>query len=151
MDAERFETLAMAYGGDLRRWPEADRDAAEAFRARTPGAAGALLRQAQALDAVLDDWRSPAPSAALRDRVLMGPPPRARKAGSMGISPRGLGFWLSGAGFAAAVLAGVVVGVTASTAAVSDARADAVLSATLANDEDAQAAFTVGSAGARAG
>src|SRR5690606_38596004 len=42
MDLERFEHLADAYGADLRRWPEAEREAA----------------------------RRPAPSHALRERVI---------------------------------------------------------------------------------
>ena len=37
MDENRFEALAGAYGADLRRWPEAERAAAEAFRAGASG------------------------------------------------------------------------------------------------------------------
>jgi hypothetical protein len=147
MDAERFETLAMAYGGDLRRWPEADRDAAEAFRAAAPEAARAILCEADDLDAALHEWRPPVVSAALRDRVLASAPRAKMMAGP---APRGLGFWLSGAGFAAAAVAGVIVGVAASSAAVSNARADEVLAATLSNDGDsALAPFTLGYGGAR--
>ena len=42
MDKDRFETLAAAYGGDLRRWPEAERAAAEDFRRGNPEAAAAM-------------------------------------------------------------------------------------------------------------
>lgn len=138
MDTDRFETLAAAYGGDLRRWPEAEQAAAEDFRRRQPEAARAMLEEAADLDFALGAWRVPAPSAALREAVLAAAPkPRARK--------RGLGLWLSGAGFAAAATAaGVIVGVAASNAAVSDLRADALLSATLPQDGSTLAAFTVG-------
>ena len=145
MEIERFETLAQAYGADLRRWPELERAAAEALLAHRPDQARAILLEAQGLDAVHDDWRAPVPSAALREAV-MATAPRSRRE----LSWRGFGFWLSGAGFAAAALAGVVVGVAASNAAVSDARADALLSAALSNEGDTAATpFTVGSIGVR--
>jgi len=138
MDADRFNTLAAAYGGDLRRWPEAERAAAEDFRRRQPEAARTMLEEAADLDFALDAWRVAAPSAALREAVLAAAPkPRTRR--------RGLGLWLSGAGFAAAAtVAGVVVGVAASNAAVSDLRADALLSATLPQENSTLTAFTVG-------
>ena len=146
MDVERFETLAQAHGGDLRRWPEDERAAAEAFRAASPEAAAAMLRDAGDLDAALGAWRVPSPDAALRDRILASAP-RARAQAA----PRGFGFWLSGAGFAAVAVAGLVVGLAASNAAVSDARADALLSAALSNEGDAAASpFTVGALPARA-
>lgn len=148
MDVERFETLALAYGGDLRRWPESDRDAAEAFRLRSPEAARAVLGAAGDLDVVLHAWSPPVVPAGLRERVLASAPaPKARPAAA----PRGFRYWLSGAGFAAVAVAGVIVGVIASSAAVSNERADAVLSATLSNEGDtAQAPFTIGSGEARA-
>jgi hypothetical protein len=143
MDIERFEALALAYGGAPGRWPAAERDAALDFLTREPDAARAALKAAESLDLALDCWRAPEVSANLRDRVLaLAPKARAPKALA---SPRGFGFWLSGAGFAAAALAGVIVGVAASSAAVSDVRADTVLSATLTNEnESALAPFTVG-------
>src|SRR5690606_1457714 len=53
MTRERFENLADAYGGDLRRWPEAEREAGRALAAADPRAA-ALLLEADAVDALLD-------------------------------------------------------------------------------------------------
>lgn len=148
MDVERFETLALAYGGDLRRWPEAERNAAEAFVAGSPEAARAVLREAGDLDAVLDGWASPAPSAALRERVLAAAPKDRTRVRPL---RHGLGLWLSGAGFAAVAAAGVVVGFAASSAAVSNVRADTLLSATLPNEsEPALTPFTVGAFGTRA-
>ena len=38
MDLARFETLADAYGADFRRWPAAERPAAEALLASAPAA-----------------------------------------------------------------------------------------------------------------
>ena len=53
MDRERFNHLLEAYGGDFRRWPAADRAAAAVFAAQDADAATAL-KEAQALDGVLD-------------------------------------------------------------------------------------------------
>ena len=47
MTYERFEHLADAYGGDLRRWPEAEREAARDLMAADPRAA-VLLAEADA-------------------------------------------------------------------------------------------------------
>jgi hypothetical protein len=123
MDIERYRSLAEAYGSDPRRWPEGQREAAEAFQAREPEAARRVLGEAALLDEALDAWRPPAVDHALRERVLAGAP-RARA----GLTGR-FGFWLSGAGLAAACAAGVVVGMAGSAAAVSDAQADELLAA----------------------
>jgi hypothetical protein len=53
MDRERFNHLLEAYGGDFRRWPAEGRAAAAAFAAQDADAAIAL-KEAQALDGVLD-------------------------------------------------------------------------------------------------
>lgn len=58
MNAERFRDLAEAWGGDLDRWPAAERDQARAFLAVSPDAAQALA-EARGLDAALDAWRPP--------------------------------------------------------------------------------------------
>ena len=52
MDLNRFETLVAAYGATPSRWPEEERDAAEAF-ARDHPRAGALLAEADSIDALL--------------------------------------------------------------------------------------------------
>ena len=69
MDLERFEHLADAYGADLRRWPEAEREAARRLLAADPRA-GRVLDAADVLDAFLDKAPRPAPSYALRERVI---------------------------------------------------------------------------------
>ncbi len=133
MDIERYRSLAEAYGADMSRWPQDQREPALALHAREPEAAGRILAEAAFLDHTLDLWRPPAVSHALREQVLAGAPrPRAMWSGRFGL-------WLSGAGLAAACAAGIVVGMAGSSAAVSDARADELLAA--ASPEDAATAL----------
>lgn len=105
---KRFRELADAYGGVIARWPDRYREAARVM-ASEPGAASAL-DHASALDDALDAWRVPAPTAALRDRVIGdAPTPSAT------LSLRAK-LWWSGIGIAAA-LAGAAAG-TAACAAI---------------------------------
>lgn len=124
MDRARFEMLAEAYGADLRRWPAVERDAAALFASAEPEIARAILAEADDLDHLLFAAPSVVPSTALRQAVLAAAP-KARP------DPRGLAFWLSGAGFAAAAVAGVIVGTSAASLAVRDARTEAVLAEVL--------------------
>ncbi|MFZ4166726.1 hypothetical protein [Brevundimonas sp. NPDC058933] len=124
MTYERFEYLTDAYGGDLRRWPEGEREAARALMAADPHAA-ALLREADGLDALLDAAPRPAPSHALREAVIAsaaGAGLRARRRGAIGPLA-----WLSGAGWAAAACAGVMFGINLTSHMTADVQADAVL------------------------
>lgn len=74
MDRERFDQLLAAYGGDLGRWPAEDRTAAAAFAAQDADAAAAL-KEAAALDRVLDSAREDAPdTSALTARILAQAP-----------------------------------------------------------------------------
>lgn len=137
MDIERYRSLAEAYGADMRRWPEDQRDAALALHVREPDAAGKILAEAAILDGALDAWRPPAVSFDLRERVMAAAPrPRAARGGRFGL-------WLSGAGLAAACAAGIVVGMAGSAAAVSDARADELLAAASDDAATALTPFTV--------
>jgi hypothetical protein len=104
---DRFEVLAEAYGGDVSRWPMAERAAAAALMAAKPAFAREVLAQAGRLDAVLDDWaRAPAP-AALVERILSSAPAvRPKVAWRRWLAPAGLG-----AGLAAACAAGLLTGV----------------------------------------
>ena len=97
----RFAELAQAYGSAVARWPEAVREEAVTM-ARDP-AMQAILDDAGWLDDRLDAWRVPAPSAALRDRVL---------ASRRVALARRLRLWWSGIGIASA-LAGAVAGTLA--------------------------------------
>jgi len=70
MTSERFLALVAAYGADARRWPEAERAAAQAFAAADPAVAGPALAEADAADALLHASRVAHPAMALRDRVM---------------------------------------------------------------------------------
>lgn len=104
LSLERFRALADAYGGAIARWPVPDRRAAAAIADGPEGAA--ILRDAFALDTVLDDWRLPPPSAALRDRIVADRPSPVTS-----VTARARVWW-SGIGIAAA-LAGAAAGVAA--------------------------------------
>ena len=74
MSIGRFRSLAEIWGGDIARWPEAERAAAAQLAARAPEAAAALA-EAAALDAALAalaDAPGPAPSAALLAACAQG-------------------------------------------------------------------------------
>jgi hypothetical protein len=129
MTVERFTALADAYGGDLRRWPAVDRDAARAFQARQGAIARRVLDEAIELDRRLYAASVPAPTSLLRELILAGAP-RA---------PRGFGLvatvswlrwpaWLApGVGVAAACCAGAILGLTVSRHAETQLTADTVL------------------------
>lgn len=122
MDRSRFLALAEAYGADLRRWPDGERTAAEAYQAAEPEAARAVLAQADVLDDLLFASRPPQPSAALRDRVIAAASRSPRKASwraRLGLA--------MGAGWAAAACAGVVAGVVMTSHLTANAQADAIL------------------------
>ena len=124
MTPERFEHLADAYGGDLRRWPETEREAARALAAADLQAA-ALLHEADGLDALLDAAPRVAASHALRERVIaaaVGAGLGRRRRAGIGVMA-----WLSGAGWAAAACAGAVFGVVLTGQMTADIRADTVL------------------------
>ncbi|HEX4354077.1 MAG TPA: hypothetical protein VHZ95_14210 [Polyangiales bacterium] len=105
MSLSRFRDLLDAYGGELARWPLAERSKAEALAASDPRATE-LQREALALDAQLDAFEIEAPSPHLRARVLEIPirhaplPARVRMFGwrlaALALVPCVLGF-LSGA------------------------------------------------------
>jgi len=125
MNAQRFQELADAWGADPRRWPEAERAAARAFMDADGRGAERLLFEARQTDLALDAAPSVVVSHALREQVIA-------LAAAAGLKPRprpGFGrlAWMSGAGWAAASVAGVLVGLNLSQAAVAQAEADAVL------------------------
>ncbi len=127
MTAERFLALLEAWGADRRRWPEAERAAAEAFAAAHPGIANPVLAEAGDLDALLHRSPTPRVSTELRDRVLAAAAEaggRAGRAGRVWIDRLSLAF---GAGWAAATCAGMAAGVMLAGHMTADAQADAVL------------------------
>ena len=135
MTLDRFEYLADAYGADLRRWPEAEREAARRLMAADPRA-GVVLSEADLLDVLLDAAPRSAPSHVLRERVI------ASAAGArLGQGRRGLGplAWMSGAGWAAAACAGVAFGMVLTGQMTAETRADTVLyQASLTATDDAE-------------
>jgi hypothetical protein len=109
MDLDRFAALAEAYGGDVSRWPEVEREAAALLMATEPGATASRLAVESDLDWALDAWRPPAPSAALQAAILASAPAARPGPAWRGWMWRtGLGAGLMAAG-AAGVMAGVVV------------------------------------------
>ena len=135
MTYERFETLADAYGGDLRRWPEAERAAARALLDSDPRGA-ALLAEADGLDALLDAAPRPVATHALREAVIASAAGAGLKARRRGPGPLA---WLSGAGWAAAACAGVVFGLALTSHMTANVRADTVLyQASLSGADDTE-------------
>ncbi len=67
---DRFEALCEAYGGDIAKWPEAEREAAEAFLAAHPDTAMPALVAARALDEVLTEAAISAPSEGLHQSIV---------------------------------------------------------------------------------
>ena len=138
MTHERFEILAHAYGGDIARWPAAERDAAALLMAAEPEFARIVLGDAGELDAALDLWAPLAVTATLREAVVASAPaPRRRW---------GLNAWFLragvGAGLAAACAAGLVVGVMLSDFTQATASDDTV-SAALSNYDDLSGLVTL--------
>lgn len=71
---DRFAKLAATYGADPRRWPAADRNAVENLLASDQARAQAILAGENQLDARLDAYSVPGPSAALVGRILAAAP-----------------------------------------------------------------------------
>jgi 1,6-anhydro-N-acetylmuramate kinase len=109
MNADRMRDLAEVWGGDLRRWPETERWAAEAFSREAPETAERALFAARQLDAALDAAPRPVVSAELRDRVIASATTAGLRARTVWPGLRKL-LWVGGAGWAAAACAGVVFG-----------------------------------------
>jgi len=99
---ERFEALAEAFGGEIARWPVADRDAAALLMAAEPAYAQGVLAAAGRLDAALDAWAAAPVPVALRERLIASAPgARARPA----LIP-----WLWRAGLGASLAAACAAG-----------------------------------------
>jgi hypothetical protein len=124
MNAERFAAILEAYGAEPRRWPAAERRAAEAFGATPEG--DRLLADAASLDEALLAHVVPGPGPELRARVLDAHPRERR--GFLGLAPWRFE-WAPGAGLAAAGVAGLLFGVVLSHGPT-DRRTDALLAET---------------------
>jgi len=104
----RFQELAEAYGGDIARWPLAERDGAAKLRLAEPAATAPILAAAETLDAWLYASPNPTPSLALGAAIIAAAPRSRRPA----LGRRWAGIGLS-AGLAAASVAGVLIGAVA--------------------------------------
>ncbi len=104
MNAERFEELAWAYGGDIRRWPLAVQGEAFVWLQGQERARDVLV-EAGSLDAMLNASAPMSASGILRERILASAP-KPRPAFQRGVT------WFSGAGLAAACAAGIFLGAT---------------------------------------
>lgn len=131
MTPDRFETLAEAYGGDVARWPDAEREAAAALMAERPAWAGDVLARAGDLDAALDAFAAPRASSALAERIAAAAPRRRAQRWTGWLVPAGMG-----AGLAAACAAGVVAGaqLAAPTPSSAPDATDALVTAVSADD-----------------
>jgi hypothetical protein len=137
MSLDRFETLAEAYGGDVARWPDAEREAAAALMTERPDWAQGVLARAGELDAQLAAYAPRRAAAGLMDAIIASAPQARRgRRWRAWLVPAGMG-----AGLAAACAAGVVLGGRlAAPPAASDA--DAVVAAV--SDFDAGLTFDEG-------
>ncbi len=119
MDRARFEDLIAAYGADAKRWPEAERAAAEAFAARAPDA----LQDARVIDALLDlDAPAPASLPLLRKVLARTPKPALT--------------WRAAVALAACAMFGLAVGYGGGLLAPERGAAEAVLSAAFGEEID---------------
>jgi hypothetical protein len=105
MTPERFEALAEAWGGDVARWPAAERDGAAQLMAAQPAWAQDVLSRAAELDAALAAYATPRGALDLAERIAAGAP-RPRPRWRAWLLPTGMG-----AGLAAACAAGLALGV----------------------------------------
>ncbi len=105
MNSERFEALAEAFGGEVSRWPAAEREAAAALMLARPDWAAGVLALAGELDVRLIAYPTRGGTPELVERIVAAAP-RSRKARWVAwLLPAGMG-----AGLAAASVAGFVVG-----------------------------------------
>ena len=118
MTPDRFRELIDAYGGDAKRWPAGERDAALAY-AGCDARARAMLDEAKRLDALIDGMKIKAPEidsariVATAVRVAQAPDASnvvafARRRGAA----RPMFVWARGAALAAATVCGFVIGMS---------------------------------------
>lgn len=110
MTSQRFADIVDAYGADPRRWPDAERAAAQAFARAYPGEAQARLAAAAALDACLAaDVVEPAGRALQRRIVASVKAPRPTR-WRWPFMAWPVSWWIPGAALAGAGAAGIVAG-----------------------------------------
>ncbi|MGF6788690.1 hypothetical protein [Paraburkholderia sp. 35.1] len=102
MTPERFHQIVAAYGADARRWPEREREAAQAWARAHRDEADAALSDAASLDAWLAADELEPPSLELQRRIIDRAPSRRPAARRR--------LWWSGAAVAGVGLLGGVAG-----------------------------------------
>ncbi|MGF6374796.1 hypothetical protein [Paraburkholderia sp. MM5482-R1] len=102
MTPERFHQIVAAYGADARRWPEREREAAQAWARAHRDEADAALSDAASLDAWLAADELEPPNLELQRRIIDRAPSR-RSAARWRL-------WWSGAAVAGVGLLGGVAG-----------------------------------------
>jgi hypothetical protein len=103
MTPERFHQIVAAYGADARRWPQRERDAAQAWARAHRSEADAALNDAAGLDAWLAADQITPPSLELQRRIIDAAPPSRRPAARRRL-------WWSGAAVAGVGLLGGAAG-----------------------------------------
>jgi len=98
MTNERFFQILEAYGADPARWPDAERDAAQAWADAHPDAVAGALKAESALDALLGEAEAK-PSELLERRIM-------KRFSAPAAAPR----WQIPAAAAAALLVGAFIG-----------------------------------------
>lgn len=134
MTPERFESLAEAHGGDVTRWPAAEREAAAALMIAQPAFARDVLTAAAMLDAALDAWAPMAVTHELRERVIAAAPAARRRSR--------LAAWFWGAGLSAGLAAACAAGLAVGVALYDVSQPDEAVSAVLAGYDDLSIADT---------
>lgn len=126
MTPDRFRELIDAYGGDAKRWPAGERDAALAYAGRD---ARAMLDEAKRLDALIDGMKIAAPeidpARIVAAAVRVAQEPDASNV--LALAPRRgaarpVFVWARGAALAAATVCGFAIGMS-DQGALSDANA----------------------------
>jgi len=125
LSQDRFMALAEAYGGDIARWPESEREAARALLLQDPQGLGRELAEAATLDRLLDLAPAGMVDSALLGRLVAAAPRPA-------VSARR---WIAGLGAAlglgVSAMAGVTVGVVLAGHDREDLSADALIAASV--------------------
>jgi hypothetical protein len=114
MNETRFMELLGAYGADLSRWPEDDRELAEAFMDTAPHRIKDIWESERSFDHLLALEKDGPASIALEAKVLAASPDRRsarRRAGAWGgwKAPQ----WATGGAIAASLALGFAVGYAA--------------------------------------
>ena len=122
MNEARFMELLGAYGAELSRWPEGERDSAEALLEVAPHRLKDIWESERSFDHLLSLEKDVSVSIALETAVLAASPDRSRerrRAFSMG--KLSLPQWATGGAIAASLALGLAVGYAAEPAPTSGA------------------------------